>query len=61
MSEAIKRSKESRSSDNDSDQSDGWVGPMPSEAARPKKRKGNNLLLLYNIFVFSEGLLNQLK
>lgn len=41
MSEALKRSKQNDSgSDSDSTHSDGWIGPTPSEASKPKKRKG---------------------
>jgi hypothetical protein len=36
MSESMKRSLDG---DSDDDSSDGWIGPMPSEAAKPKKRK----------------------
>jgi hypothetical protein len=39
MSESTKRSHDGDSDDS----SDGWVGPMPSEAAKPKKCKCKSL------------------
>lgn len=40
MSEAGESSKRRHSTSSDSDSQDGWVGPMPSEAVQPKKKKG---------------------
>jgi hypothetical protein len=39
MSESLKRSHDGDSDDS----SDGWIGPMPSEAAKPMKRKCKSL------------------
>ena len=30
----------------DIDDDDGWIGPMPSEAAKPKKRKGESVVAI---------------
>lgn len=38
----LKRKHEDGSgSESDASSEDGWVGPLPSEAAEPKKRKGH--------------------
>lgn len=47
MSDEGESSKRKHSS-SDSDSDDGWVGPMPSEAIQPKKKKG-----LFNLTSFS--------
>lgn len=38
-SKILKRSHEGEDGDGDSDDSDGWIGPLPSEAAPQKKKK----------------------
>lgn len=41
MSDTETSTKKREATDENEDDDSQWIGPMPSEAAKPKKRKGN--------------------
>jgi hypothetical protein len=55
MSESVKRTCDDESEDS----SDGCIGPMPSETAKPKKRKCKSFLSVLKVFCVLVTVLNE--